>query len=239
MTPQRLIFADYHNHALPGMHDGPRTPEDAERLLLQLRNTGICRIMLTPTYRPFFESVRRFRMRRASAWHAMARKIPRNMQMGLGALVALEEGCCGCTDIAELALPGTKHLIVELPTAPFPEWFDYEMHLLLHRRKLWPIFAGFERYSILYTPEQLDHVMRVPNAAYQFTLRALVHEDIRNLARQLYRRGQIVLLGTGAFSPDYDYAYADSILQSLRSCLGNASYTSLILDEFNFAQFRL
>ena len=33
MTPQRLIFADYHNHALPGMHDGPRTPEDAERLV--------------------------------------------------------------------------------------------------------------------------------------------------------------------------------------------------------------
>ena len=238
MSPQRLIFADYHNHALPWMHDGPRTPEEAEQLLSKLRNAGICRVMLTPTYRPFYESVRRFRLRRAEAWRTMAHRFPRGMQMGLGALVALEEGCCGCPDIAELAIPGTNYLNIELPTAPFPDWFDNEMHLLFHRRRLKPIFAGFERYFVLYTPEQLDHVMRIPDGAYQFTLRALIREDIRVLVRRLYRQGKTVLLGTGAFSPDYDYYYTDSILQSLRKCVGNASYTSLIFDEFNFAQFR-
>ena len=220
------------------MHDGPRTPEEAEQLLSKLRNAGICRVMLTPTYRPFYESVRRFRLRRAEAWRTMAHRFPRGMQMGLGALVALEEGCCGCPDIAELAIPGTNYLNIELPTAPFPDWFDNEMHLLFHRRRLKPIFAGFERYFVLYTPEQLDHVMRIPDSAYQFTLRALAREDIRVLVRRLYRQGQTVLLGTGAFSPDYDYYYTDSILQSLRKCVGNASYTSLIFDEFNFAQFR-
>lgn len=239
MSSQRLILADYHNHSLPWMHDGPRTPEEAECLLVQLRNAGICRIILTPTYRPFYESVRRFRMRRTKAWHAMVHRIPRDMQICLGALVALEEGCCGCSDIETLVLPGTRYLPVELPTAPFPEWFDYEMHLLLHRRKLRPIFAGFERYSVLYSPEQLEHVMRVPDGAYQFTLRALANDEILKLARQLCCQGKIVLLGTGAFSPDYDYSYADSMLHRLRKYLGNTAYASMIFREFNFVQFRV
>lgn len=73
----KLLFADYQNHALPGMHDGPQQVAEAAATLLSLREAGVYRVLLTPTYRPFYESIRRFQLRRTQAWRLLRDTLPR------------------------------------------------------------------------------------------------------------------------------------------------------------------
>ena len=237
MASPGLIFADYHNHALPGMHDGPSTVEDSIALLTAMRQAGVSRVLLTPTYRPFFESVRRFKQRRAKAWNSISRHCPHDMRIQLGALVALEAECCSSPEISHLALPHTPYLLLELPLASFPDWFDYEMHLLMHRRKLKPIFAGFERCMVVYSEAEVDHLLRIPGAVYQFGMRSLEREQVQAVIAKLQKMGKTVLFGTGVHSCTCRVEDTANQLQNLRGYLGNSAYTSLLVEEFSFVNF--
>lgn len=234
---QRLLFADFNNHLLPAMHDGPTYLAESVSMLHRLQEAGVTRVLLTPTYHPSFESIRRFLHRRADTWKLLRPEIPHGMQVLLGAQTALEPRCTESAAISDLALPGSHYLLVELPLHEFADWIDYELHLILHRRKLFPIFAHFERSLITYPKEISDRLMTVPGAAYQFSLRALRFPDVLHAVRLLAEQNKPVLFGTGAHSDNGLFDNISAILDETREQLGVPLYTSMLLRSYTFASF--
>lgn len=236
----RLLFADFNNHTLPGMHDGPQQATEAAAALLALRESGVCRVLLTPTYRPFYESVRRFRLRRAQAFRLLRDALPRqtrDMQICLAAQVALEPDCCAAPALGRLAIPNSDYLMVELPIPAFADWVDFELHLLLHRQHLRPVFAHFERAVLLYPEAIVSRLLTVPGAAYQFGLASVGRPEILPVLRQLIRQEKPVLLGTGARLPAQTFPQFDAQLSALQAALGSSAYASLLRRSFGFACF--
>lgn len=238
----KLLFADYQNHALPGMHDGPQQVAEAAATLLSLREAGVYRVLLTPTYRPFYESIRRFQLRRTQAWRLLRDTLPRetrDMQIFLAAQTVLEPGCCAAPDLGRLVIPRSDYLLVELPLPAFADWVDFELHLLLHCRHLRPVFARFERAVLLYPEKIVNRLLTVPGAAYQFNLSAAGQSAVIPVMRQLIRQEKPVLLGTGAKLPAQTFPQLGEQLSALQSALGNSAYTSLLRRSFGFACFSL
>ncbi len=237
MANSRLLFADFHNHSLPGMLDGPQFTPEASAALDALREAGVCRVLLTPTYRPFFTSVRRFCQRRDEAWRKLKGHIPRDMTVKVGALLALEPEACASPELSRLALPGSDYLMLELPLQPFADWMDYELHLLLHKRHLKPIFASFERCVLLYPEDIVSRLMTVPGAAYQFGVTAAANERFLPIIKKLIRQNKPVLLGTGANLPAQKFPQLGDDLSAIQALLGKSAYISLLRTSYYFGPF--
>jgi len=233
----RLLVADFCNHALPGMHDGPNFAAESAETMRALREAGVCRAVFTPTYRPFFESVRRFCQRRQEAFRCLQPLLPRDMTVRLSAQVVLEPECCASPEIAALAIPGTSYLPVELPLAEYPDWMDFELHLLLHRRQLKPVFARFERCLLLYPESVSAKLMDIPGAAYQFSLSAAAEPTFSRAIRTLIRRDKAVLLGTGANLPAQKFPNLAEKLAAMRELLTPPLYIALLRNSYNFPCF--
>ncbi len=237
MSAPRLFFADFHNHSLPGMLDGPQFVAESAATLWALREAGVCRVVLTPTYHPFFTSIRRFLLRRDEAWRQLKPHIPRDMLISLGAQLALEPEACASNFLSRLAMPGTDYLMLALPLHQFEDWIDYELHLLLHRRRLKPIFSSFERSVLLYPEEITARLMRVPGAVYQFGLSAAADERFSPIIKQLLRTNKAVLLGTGANQPAQDFSNLSAQLSRIQALLGQKAYLSLLRTSYSFGPF--
>lgn len=234
---RRLLFADFNNHLLPGMHDGPTYLAESVSMLNRLRDEGVARIMLTPTYHPSYESIRRFRLRRNEAWRLLRTEIPRGMCILLGAQIALEPLCAELPDMPSLALPNSNYLMIELPLQEFGDWINHELHLILHKRKLIPVFAHFERYLVIYPREVSDKLMTVPGAAYQFGVRSLHFPQVITAVRKLASQGKPVLFGTGAHSDNHLFNNFSATLDSAREKIGIPLYSSALMQSFSFASF--
>lgn len=147
-------MTDLHTHILPGMDDGAQTPEESIAMLLEQARQGVDTVALTPHFYRNKERPKTFLQRRAEAWQNLQNAIAelpeeerkRLPKLILGAEVAYAPGMWEWPELMELCYENTKVLLLELPVGQWNEEIFRQIHNLMNRTGIVPMFAHVERY---------------------------------------------------------------------------------------------
>lgn len=140
-------MTDIHTHVLPRIDDGAPDRETAARMLEELRSQGVTTVVLTPHYYGRFHSPRAFLNKRKEAYEKIRDTVPQGTNVRLGAEVHFSDAFAGNEQSAQLAIEGTRYVLIELP---FPsEWNNLlfrKIRYFMDETDCVPIIAHFCRY---------------------------------------------------------------------------------------------
>ena len=210
--------------------DASLTPERAAAAINDLRTRfGFDRFYLSFDYCADRESVTAFRLRTDRAVSALRKNLPRTVRLIPMAALQLSPALSQNAELERLRLADSGYLPLALPLISYADWIDTELNRLLYKRHLSPLFLSFELCTVLYPPDVIEKLTRIGNAAFQFGYKSLCDPAVCKIISTLLRRGNPVLLGTSANTPEkvnaFDLAY-------YRECafrhLKSADYRSLL-----------
>lgn len=191
-------MTDFHSHILPGIDDGASNVKESLKMLTMMQEQGVQRVVATPHFYANHDHPRRFLERRQNAENAL-RKALRNVKaprMYMGAEVHYFDGMSDCELLEELAIHGSKYLLVEMPNSVWTERHYRELVGIYQKNGITPVIAHIDRYISPFQthgiPEDLAELPVLVQANSSFFTRCRT----RKLALRLLRKGQIHLLGS-------------------------------------------
>ena len=142
-----MNVCDFHSHILPNADHGSYSVETSLQQLRYAKMSGVDRIIATPHFYPHKQSVSGFIKRRNDAYSLLMSNIKEDMpKIRLGAEVLLCPNMIRLPGIEELAVLGTKTLLIELPFNDFAREYLNSVEGL--------VFAGYD--VILAHPDRYD-----------------------------------------------------------------------------------
>lgn len=186
---------DIHAHVLPGVDDGPKSPEDAISLVWEARKNGIDTIIATPHYRlPNFKSDNKheaFRHLREAIWQNNI-----DIQLHLGneiyldeaSLSGLEEGFCN-------TLGDSSYILVEMPSYKLYPYHENLLHQLKGKGYR-IILAHVERAEYLTKDDDLLDDLKAGGYYLQVNAGALLDKRYSRWAMRMIRRGEISIISS-------------------------------------------
>ena len=194
-------MTDYHTHILPGIDDGCQTVEESVAVLNMLKEQGVTRVYATSHYYSGQNSPEVFLRRRESAYQKLKPYLTPDMpEVLLGAEIEYFDGMRRIKGIYDLALEGTRILLIEMPEE---RWSYRTVSEILE-------INGNSGYTVM-----IAHVDRYAFYQKKNTLKALVSEGVimqgsadffalpqtRNKALKMFKKNEIHVLGTDAHDP--------------------------------------
>lgn len=215
-------FVDLHCHYLPGVDDGVRTLDEAQRLLAGLRDLGFVEVVATPHIRTAM-----FENRKAGLERAFA-ELSSILDVELGLSLAAEHFCDDVFfDLLArgevLPYRGGRTILVEFRYDAWPRGIE-ERFFRLQIKGLRPVIAHPERYQALH--ERTDPLDVLLDAG------ALTLLDTMSLAGKYGSRCQRVaerLLEEGAYDAACSDTHRPSDLETLARSI--ARLRALVGDE--------
>ncbi|MBE6976543.1 MAG: capsular polysaccharide biosynthesis protein [Ruminococcaceae bacterium] len=193
------MLTDFHSHILPGIDDGSRNVEQSISMLQAEAAQGIARVVATPHFYANHNDPNRFLDRRAKAAEALS--LAAAGETGLPEVVVGTEvhyfsGMSHSEVLPQLAIAGTRHILIEMPHAPWSESMYRELAEIYTARKLTPVIAHIDRYiRPLHThgiPGRLEELPVLVQANADFFL----DRSMAGMALRMLRKKQIHLLGS-------------------------------------------
>ena len=193
-------ITDIHTHILPGIDDGAASPSQAAEMLTELKNQGVTRIVLTPHFYPFRQSLNEFLADRDLAIELLSTlPIPEGIELLPAAEVQLHDALLNYTDLDALKIPGTDYLLTELPADFVAGKQGIKKILkLIYNCNCTPLLAHIERYPALLKNSKAMQELIEEGCKMQINLDCLHHNPILQRQR-IYRylkKGYIHALGT-------------------------------------------
>jgi protein-tyrosine phosphatase len=226
-------FVDLHCHWIPGVDDGAKTLEDAERMLAALGTLGFETVVATPHMRPGLFDNRAPELRQAFD----------RTQQALAGRSALPDRALSCEHFFDevvyrrllegeaLPYPGGAAALIELYDSGFPSTLD-QLLSRLRRQGITPVIAHPERYRPLWKrPELLDRLLDL-GAVALLDVAAVVGkygERPQRFARELLERGGYHAACSDAHRPD-DVPEVEAGMQWVREHYGEDELTLLLRD---------
>ena len=141
----------------------------------------------------------------------------------------LSEDAPYINNIKSLTIPKTNYIFLELPFSDMPEYVPVAINKILYTQKLIPVFSEFHIYNALYKADEINKLINIKGAAFQFGLKhAALPENIKTI-KQILRNGNTVLLGTSCNHYHFNQADIDKNIKSIKKLLGDDLYMTLIL----------
>ena len=195
---------DFHAHILPGIDDGSRCMEESIKMLQQEADQGVTCVVATPHFYANHQRPEEFLEQRARAEETLRKemvKYPDLPEILVGAEVYYFPGMSNSEFLLELAIGGTRYIMIEMPQTPWrPSMFE-ELEMIRHRLGLIPIVAHLDRYIRPFhtygIPEQLARM----GMLVQVNGSAFLRKDKQRLALRMLKKGQIQLLGSDCHDP--------------------------------------
>ncbi len=200
------MLTDYHCHVLPNMDDGAATPEISEKMLNLMKMQGVGRVILTPHFYPHREqSVEAFLNKRAASFAKISHRT--EFVFHLGAEVAIECGCSEIPGIEQLAMEGSKLMLLELPFSGYGRWVLDEIHNL-RCAGIVPMLAHIHRYIGVYSTSQICEILD-SDVIFQVNVEAFSSFRERRFVKKLIRSGTKIVFGSDAHNltdrrPNFD-----------------------------------
>lgn len=146
-NPLKTDLIDFHSHILPGIDDGARSPDESLKMLELMAAQGVSKVVSTSHFYPERESPESFLSRRAKAVGRL-RTVMRDglPDVYLGAEVAYFPGISRCEQLPELAIRGTRLILIEMPFCRWSPTVTDELFTIRDSMGLTPIIAHIERY---------------------------------------------------------------------------------------------
>lgn len=192
-------MVDFHSHILPKMDDGSKSAEESIAMLRRSAEHGVKEVLLTPHFYPQHTTPERFLNRRQRAEELLLRHM--ETQTGLprirtGAEVHYFPQMHHCDVLEELAIQGTRYILVEMPMTEWTDKMYRELEGISRNLGLTPIVAHVDRYLGLFRdygiPEALSQLPVLVQANASFFLGPVTGGKAMNMLR----RGQIHVLGS-------------------------------------------
>lgn len=191
-------MVDFHTHILPKMDDGSKSVEESLAMLRAEWEQGITEVVLTPHFYPQMDDPNKFLQRRQASFErlqeAMGDALLPNLR--LGAEVYFYNGMSNSEILKEMAITGTRCILVEMPTAPWTERMYMELADIYNKLDLIPIIAHIDRYirplRTYGIPQKLALLPVLVQASGSF----FTTGSSRRLAMKLLKEDKIHLLGS-------------------------------------------
>ena len=191
--------ADFHSHILPGVDDGSRSVEESLKMLRLLAQQGIRYVLATPHFYANHDSPERFLRRRNAAWQELSsamRDIPGIPRVGLAAEVYYFHGISDSEVLPQMAFPGGKYILLEMPHSPWTEVMYREMEDIYVKWGITPVIAHVDRYIGPFRTHGIpDRLAQLP-VLVQANAEFFLQRGTVRLAHQMLKKDKIHLLGS-------------------------------------------
>lgn len=208
-TARMHMLTDYHCHILPQMDDGAKSIEMSCKMIRMMRDQGVKRIVATPHfYAHREESINSYLEKRQNAYERIVQSDASNVDILLGAEIAVEHGISGLPNIEKLRIADSRYILLELPYASFSHWILEEINNITYEYRLTPVLAHVHRYLDFYSKLELEEVLKL-NAVLQFNNKAFDNFRERRFVKALIHEGYPYVFGSDAHNltdrkPDWD-----------------------------------
>lgn len=221
-------FTDLHGHFLPSVDDGPKTNDDALRMLDGMAALGYTRVCVTPHCYPH-----RFPAATAAAvstaYDALCGQRGQTLpELGLGSEQMFDPGLLGRIDAGTVrTLNGSRYLLLEFPQGFNPAGLGAVFYRIRLLGKV-AVLAHPERWpELMARSDVIEEIIQRQSALLQLDLLSLVGKH----GRAAKKAGQL-LLKTGAIHLVASDAHTTKDISRLEKALGAASKLTSV------AQFR-
>lgn len=194
-----MSVIDFHTHILPLVDDGSDSLETSALMLEAQKKQGVEKVIATPHFYANYDKPERFLEKRKQSVQMLLQGIKDldNMpEIKVGAEVYYFEGMSDCEYLKDMAIEGTKCVMIEMP---FKHWSDYNLNQLEGIRQklgLTPIIAHIDRYiRPLSQKKTFERLERLP-VLIQANASFFVNKSTRRFALKLFRQGKIQLIGS-------------------------------------------
>lgn len=190
---------DFHTHILPGIDDGSSSLQLSIRMLEEEMAQGIDRVVLTPHFYPNHDSPERFLKRRQRSLQELQEVLAERNDLpriAVGAEIKFFDGISDCEYLSDMAISGTRCVLIEMPTTVWTERMFDELVGIRQKQELVPIIAHIDRYISPFRthgfPEKLANLPVLVQANAEFFIRPFT----RPMALKLLSAERIHLLGS-------------------------------------------
>ncbi len=193
------MVTDFHSHILPGIDDGSETLEESLAMLRMERDQGIRRVLATPHFYARHDFPETFLTRRNRAEALLRREMEREPglpELLVGAEVSYFRGMSESEYLPQLAIRGTKAILIEMPLGPWPKEAFRELEAIWERRQIRPIIAHIDRYIQPFGMDQLPRKLARLPVLVQANASFFLRWTTSSLAMKLLKADQIQLLGS-------------------------------------------
>ena len=219
----RSCVTDFHTHVLPAIDDGSANVEQSVQMLQMLKEQGAQRVVAVPHFYANYDSPTRFLTKRAAAIKALSAAVQGQTELPTlhyGAEVYYFKGISECEALPQLAISGTKCLLVEMPMPPWSDGMLRELREIHERFGLIPVIAHIDRYIRPFRtyglPERLSGYPVVVQANASF----FIQRSTRRMAVRLLKEGHIHLLGSDCHNTSTRKPNLGEARQIIASCAG-------------------
>lgn len=228
------IRVDFHSHILPDMDDGAADSGVSVSMLMCLQRQNASLVCLTPHYSYHRESIDHFLARREQSYEKLTEALRRHglencvPQIRLGAEVRAEADLADEPKLCKLCCTGTDMLLLELPFTSLENRIYEAIENIALKYRIIPVIAHFERYRQLYSRDERERILSLPNVIIQVNAEALKNLSERKFVFSLISEGVPVILGSDAHDmerrpPRLEKAYR-KIDTKLKDCERAAFY---------------
>ena len=151
---------DWHSHILPAMDDGSKDVAESISMLEMQTSQGVGTVIATPHFYANDETVAVFLKRRAEAYEALKEQLgDRAPNILLGAEVRYYQGISRLEGLKDLAIEGSKLLLLEMPMSVWTETMVRELVELAGKNRVRIVLAHVERYIKLQKRSVWDRIV--------------------------------------------------------------------------------
>lgn len=211
-------LVDMHNHSLYGIDDGPVDLETSVQMILQAKEQGVKKIILTPHVRLKTRDVKgslsKFIKRSTEKFESLQHELKKrniDVEISLGAelfchrdVVLAIKKCIldneiQVEDLQKLCLGNSKNLLIEFSSNVYPIWLE-EVAKIFKQLGFGIIIAHIERYQ--WAKKRIQSIGKLYNKGIRFQVNVescMQRQLFRvNFATELIRAGVISYIGSDA-----------------------------------------
>lgn len=215
---------DFHTHILPNVDDGSHSVETSIEMLRMEEKQGVGRVILTPHFYANHDSPQRF-FKRCQKSLVNLRDSMANYsdipKLSFGAEVHFFEGMSDSESLLDMAITGTRCILVEMPMSPWSDRMLQELTGIHQKYRLIPIIAHIDRYiSPFRNRGIMDSLAKLP-VLIQANASFFTQKSTQRLALKLLREEKIHLLGSDCHNLESRPPNIDGAIKVIEKHLGS------------------
>lgn len=153
------MLTEYHCHILPGIDDGSDSTDTSLKMVEMMKQQGVQRLIATPHFYAHREkSIADYLQKRQAAFEAIKDNLA-IQDVHLGAEVAIEHGISDLPGIEQLAIQGTRIILLELPYRAYEKWMSEEIYNIAAEYNLKVMLAHVHRYLPYYSKDEIETIL--------------------------------------------------------------------------------
>ena len=226
---------DWNCHLLPGMGEGVTLSEAVSAISHLNDKYEMNHFCMMPDYDCTKEPISVFLLNRYFANQELRKNISKTIKIKLAGRALLTPDLHKTDGLESLLFSSYGYFPIRLPISSYDDWIDYEINRLLYKRHFKLLITSFELCLILYPPEIIKKLLRIPNAAFQLSYKSLTEKGAQKAVSMMLHNNSKILLGTGINSLDkayqYDLLYYDELAKNK---MATADYQTLLRQNHLF-----